>query len=184
MDIPRVIVIGCALVVVALFSSAAAYAATSEEQQLKTEQQRIDAAANTKAPRPETLATEFGVSPQTVTNLRNQKRGWGSITIELAMAQQLTRTDPATYPTMDSALAKIEAMYADGRGWGRIANDLGFKLGPVVSSVQHARHDVVPGAGAHNAAVTKGRPDHATRPERMTRVERPVRHEPPRRPGR
>lgn len=185
MAIPRAIIIGSALVVAALFSSTAAYAATSEEKQLQTEQQRIDAAANTKTPRTETLATEFGVPPQTVTHLRNQKRGWSAITIELAMAQQLTRTDPATYPDMNAALTKIEALHTDGRGWGRIANDLGFKLGPVVSAVQHARHDVMPvtGSGAETTA-TKGKAERATGSERMGQTERPIRHEPPPRPGR
>lgn len=185
MNIRRIIVPGFTLLFTALFAALPAYAATSEERQLQSEQQGIDAAAKTNAPRAEALASEFGVSTETVTRLRNQKRGWGAITIELAMAKQLVAANPTDYPDMAAALAGIEAMHARKPGWGGIAQDLGFKLGPVVSAVQRARHNVMrtsrasapatAGSDVRPARGNHARPDRPTRPERPSRPDRPGR---------
>ncbi len=148
-------------------------AADPDETRLNAAQRRIDRQGT--PPNAQALATEFGVSTATVERLRAQKQGWGETTIELAMAQQLTKTNSTAYPTMDAALAKIEGMRAQKQGWGRIARDLGFKLGPVVSSVQRARHDMSPAP----------RPETKARPERGLQNERPGgRPERPERPGR
>ncbi len=158
--------------------------ADPDEARLNAAQQRIDRQG--KPPNAQALATEFGVSTTTVERLRAQKQGWGETTIELGMAQQLTRTNPTAYPTMDAALAKIESMRAEKHGWGRIARDLGFKLGPVVSSVQRARHEGSPPARAGTRTETKTiHTETKTRPERSMRSERPEgRFERPERPGR
>jgi hypothetical protein len=175
--------VGRALALTVFLTGALMAAATTEEQQLANEQRGIEGAvATTRAPRPEVLAKEFGVTTETVTGLRSQNRGWGTITIELAMAQQLTKTDPATYPDMSAALAKVESLHAGGRGWGRIAQDLGFKLGPVVSSVQHARQEIRREVRA-DRTVRAERSDLRDRPTRAERPERPIRAEKPERPG-
>ena len=82
------------------------------------------------------------MTPNTVEDLRT-KHGWGGVTIELAMAQHLTHTDPKTYPTMTDALQKLDTLRADKEGWGKIAKDLGFKLGPVVSAAEHTRQELI-----------------------------------------
>ena len=70
-------------------------------------------------------------------------------------------------------------------GWGRIAKELGFKLGPVVSAAQHVRNElrkdfhpvksVAP--KAEKPEKTVGRVEKPARPERVSRPERPVRPE-------
>jgi len=103
------------------------------------------------------------------------------------MAQRLTQTDATTYPTMAEALNKIETLRSQKMGWGKIANDLGFKLGPVVSAAMHTRNELrnesrmekSPGslkseksekADRSPKAEKIGRPDTAGRPERAERV--------------
>ncbi len=126
------------------------------------------------------LSKEFNVTPKTVEDLRT-KQGWGGVTIELAMAQHLTQTDPKTFPTMTDALQKLDTLRAEKEGWGRIAKDMGFKLGPVVSAAEHTRVELIRDlqAAERPAKMEKvervDRPDHPQRPERPERVERPHR---------
>ena len=105
------------------------------------------------------------------------------------MAQHLTQTDAKTYPTMADALNKIESLRSQKMGWGKIAKDLGFKLGPVVSAAMHTRNELRKESRAERssgspkpekagkterAARTEkvGRPEIAGRPERTARPER------------
>ncbi len=168
------------LTLMALSGSPAWAAADPNETRLNTAQQRIDRQGT--PPNSQALATEFGVPTATVDRLRAKKQGWGETTIELAMAQQLTKTNPTAYPTMDAALAKIEGMRDQKQGWGKIARDLGFKLGPVVSSVQRARHEASPAKPTETKAQPErgmgygrpeGRPERPERPERSERPGRP-----------
>lgn len=180
------ILIAQALALAAVLAGPVAYAEVSDDQQLQDEQQNIDNTAKRGAASADKLAKEFDVTTDTVTGLRDEKRGWGEIIIELAMAQQLTKTNPTTYPDMESALAKIESIRTTGEGWGLIAKSLGFKLGPVVSAVQRARHDVIQ-AGRTERAETKDKTDRyamADRTDRGGRPDRPDRSERPERQGR
>jgi hypothetical protein len=126
------------------------------------------------------LSKEFNVTPKTVEDLR-AKQGWGGVTIELAMAQHLTQTDPKTYPTMTDALQKLDTLRAEKEGWGKIAKDLGFKLGPVVSTAEHTRIELNRDlqAAERPAKIEKveriDRPDRPQRPDRPERVDRPHR---------
>ena len=93
------------------------------------------------------------------------------------MAKPLTQTDPNTYPTMTDALQKMDTRRADKESWGKIANDLGFKLGPVVSAAEHTRQELV--RELHQDRIQKvenvervERPDHPQRPEHPERPER------------
>jgi hypothetical protein len=135
-----------------------------------------DAASKASGTQVQVLSKEFNVTPNTVEDLRT-KHGWGGVTIELAMAQHLTQTDPKTFPTMTDALQKIDTLRADKEGWGKIAKDLGFKLGPVISAAEHARHELV--RDLHQDRIQKvekvervDRPDHAQRPDHPERPER------------
>jgi hypothetical protein len=150
-------------------------AATTDEQRLHTEEKRIDrdlrAAKTGDADHSAALAEQYNVPEQTVQNLRS-KAGWGGVTIQLAMAQKLAADNPTAYPTMDSALAKIADLRQTGAGWGKVAQDLGFKLGPVISSAQRARHQL-------NYRATDG-----TTPERGPKTDKPERGEKGDRPDR
>ncbi len=115
----------------------------ADDTKLQVEQQHIDKDKTEKTDdqKVDALAKQFSVPESTVQDLRNKGQGWGEITIGLATAQELAKTDPKTYPTLADALTKVESMRASGEGWGKIAKDLGFKLGPVVSAAHHARHE-------------------------------------------
>jgi len=166
----------------------------SEEARLETVRQEIDrnASATTQEAKIQALASQYNVDPGAVQALHDNKQGWGETSIELAMAQRLTQTDPNTYPTMTDALNKIETLRSQKMGWGKIANTLGFKLGPVVSTAMHTRNElrresktqatshvqkVEKASGTDNAvrAQGMGHPERIGRPERISRPERPER---------
>lgn len=149
----------------------------ADEARLASVQQSIDQETTAKGQETQvqTLAQEFNVAPSVVEGLRANKRGWGEITIELAMAQRLAQSDPNTYPTLADALNKIEALRTEKMGWGKIAQTLGFKLGPVISAAERARHDLGTGARAEKSrnaekAERTGRPERVERPARPERV--------------
>jgi hypothetical protein len=163
--------------------------ANSDETQLETIKQEIDrgATSSVSGDKVKSLSSQFSVDPSVVEHLRATNQGWGETTIELAMAQRLTQTDAKTYPTMTDALNKIESLRSQKMGWGKIAKDLGFKLGPVVSAASHTRNElrkesrVEKSTGslkseksekAERSAKSEkiGRPDIAGRPERAERV--------------
>jgi hypothetical protein len=169
--------------------------ANSDETQLETIRQEIDRGATSSASSDKinTLSSQFKVDSSVVEQLRAKNQGWGETTIELAMAQRLIQTDATTYPTMAEALNKIETLRSQKMGWGKIAKDLGFKLGPVVSAAMHTRNGLrkesrmekSPGSlksekseKAERSAKaekigrsdTAGRPERAARPERAERV--------------
>jgi hypothetical protein len=141
-----------------------------------------DAASSKAEARVQELAAQFKVDPSVVQDLRAKKQGWGETTIELSMAQHLMQSDPKDYPTMTDALNKISAMRADKMGWGKIAKDLGLKLGPVVNEAMHVRSEMRKESRMersekvekHEKAEMGGeRPDRAGRPDRPEHPERP-----------
>lgn len=149
----------------------------TDEVRLEKVQKSIDQeVAKGQTTQVQTLAKEFNVAPRVVEDLRANKQGWGETTIELAMAQRLTQSDPKTYPTLADALNKIETLRAEKMGWGKIAQTLGFKLGPVVSRVERARHDLTTESRASERsrsdekAERMGRPERVERPERLERM--------------
>lgn len=88
------------------------------------------------------LARQFSVPPSVVEDLRGKRQGWGTIAIELAMAQHLCRLDPISYRTVSEALDQVRALRTDGKGWGAISRELGFKLGPIINEMRHVRQDL------------------------------------------
>ena len=178
---------------------------TPEEANLRTTQQALDteSAGRSAKSHAEALAKQFKVEPQVVENLRASKQGWGEIGVRLALAQELTKVDSKTYPTMTDALARVGDLRAEGKGWGAIAKELGFKLGPVVSEANRVRRKLRAAARTAGSDVQKSdkdlrktddgrmqkaeraehmsRPDRPERPQRPERVERP---EKPEKPGR
>jgi hypothetical protein len=126
----------------ALAPESVAASTAADEAQIVSEQVALDTAEAPDAVRADAIAKQFNVTPEQVAEMRARKQGWGTITIELSMAEQLMKRDPQTYPTMNDALTKIDALRAEDHGWGAIAKELGFKLGPVVSAARHARNEL------------------------------------------
>lgn len=152
----------------------------ADEAQLETVGKDIDqsAAASAQTNKIQTLSKQFNVEPSVVENLRAKKQGWGETTIELAMAQRLMQTDVTTYPTMADALNKIATLRSDKMGWGKIAKNLGFKLGPVVSDAMHTRNELRIDKPLRSETSGKTeKVEWAGRPERGGRLERPARPE-------
>ncbi|HEX5645748.1 MAG TPA: hypothetical protein VFX56_02150 [Nitrospira sp.] len=160
-----------------------------------------DESGRVKTSRAEALAKQFQVEPQVIENLRVSKQGWGEITIRLGLAQELTRTDPESYPTMTDALQKVGDLRAQKMGWGSIAQSLGFKLGPIMKEVRHARNEMraetkkaaevespKPMKGGERPVLERSdkgnRQDKADKIERAEKYERPERAERPERPDR
>lgn len=104
-----------------------------------------------------------------------KKMGNGEIDIALSIAEKKLGTSTPTTQQLQTALigdAKnpgILALRADGKGWGRIAQANGFKLGEVMRSEKAERH------------ARAERPERHHKPERPQKPERP---EKPERPGR
>lgn len=149
---------------------------------LTREGRRTDQLVATKGPVPvedrltSTFAGTFGTPAETkalVTSMRNGTRpgmrngtmGYGEIHNALALSQAYAaeRGIPAT-----EALDQILAQRASGMGWGRIARENGFKLGPVVSRVRSG-----------NERIERAAPQRVTRTERVERSARPERMEKP-----
>lgn len=114
------------------------------------------------------------------------KMGNGNVNIALALTDASLQQKGITNPTSDqlkSALSDVLQQRASGKGWGEIANSMGFKLGDVMraeraDSVAHDRR------GRDARAEREDRNDRAERAERPERVERPERPERPEKPER
>ena len=209
MKFTKIVLAGCVLMLNALIGLGQEAALASEETELQSVRQQLDMETGVRSSdkHAETLAKQFQVEVKTVEQLRSSKQGWGEISIRMALAQELVKTDAKTYPTMTEALQKVGDLRAQGSGWGAIAKDLGFKLGPVVSEMRHVRNEMraemrkseFDGGGkvgkqemAHERLQIerehKGdrmeRAERMDRPERMEKPERPERPERPDRPER
>ncbi len=160
--------------------------ANSDEAQLESIKKDIDrVSTSATTDKIQSLSSQFNVDPPVVEKLQATNHGWGETTIELAMARRLTLTDATSYPTMTEALNKIEALRSQKMGWGKIANSLGFKLGPVVSTAMHARNELrkesrvekSPGTLKPEKAEKASKAERIERPEFAGRLERPARPE-------
>lgn len=195
----RVFLAGMLLVSGVMAAPVGAQAPASDDVLLRVTQQELDEDAAGRQPKShaEALANQFKVPVKTVEALRADKQGWGEIVIRLGLAQELTKSDPKTFPGMTEALQRVGELRSQGMGWGAIAKELGFKLGPVVSEVQRVRQemkaqaklgataDVVnPQRGGEDRGGKREGIDKAQRPERAERAQRPERPERPQRPER
>lgn len=205
----RIVMACCVLMLNALMGLGQEATWASEESELQSVKQQLDreTVARSSDKHTETLAKQFKVEVGTVEQLRASKQGWGEISIRMGLAQELVKADPKTYPTMTEALQKVGDLRAQGSGWGAIAKDLGFKLGPVVSEMRHVRNEMR--AEMRNVDLDRGskvskrevaherlqierenkgdrmeRAERMERPERMEKAERPERPERPDRPER
>ncbi len=150
-----------------------------------------DAAKRGQKAQAELLARQFQLPVSEVEKLRNAGQGWGEITIRLALADKLVKTDPTNFPTLNDALQRIATLRSDGGGWGQITKELGFKLGPVVSDIRRSLNDLRRDLRAGQAgpdridkADNRGDVKREARAERVERMQRPERPERPQRPER
>ena len=101
------------------------------------------------------------------------KMGNGNVKIALAIAEADLRKQGITDPTpeqLKTEMTKLLQDRADKQGWGKIAQERGFKLGELM------RSDKATEKTQHTARVDKA--------ERQARADRPERPEKPERPER
>ena len=99
------------------------------------------------------------------------KMGNGNVKIALSLAEADLKKQGITNPTpqqLSAELDKILKQRADHKGWGQIAQSMGFKLGDVMRSEKAAEHAK----------------DADKRPERTARADKPEPPEKPERPER
>src|SRR5437867_2506908 len=156
-------------------------------ERLQTEAKGIDAdAAKAMSPEgqqriTETIAKQFKVDPSVVTSLRNRRIGFGEATVALALSQEMMKQDKTL--TQQRALDQILAKRAGGEGWGRIAQDLGVKLGRVRSEVERAEKKVTRLDRADKLAKDKG--DKLEQGDKVDKIDsKPVRMDRPEKAGR
>lgn len=116
----------------------------SDEARLQAAHKGIDndAAEHPNKDKAKSLAKQFRVPTKVIDELQRKKLGWGELIIQLTLARHLAKTDQKTYPTFTSARQKVEDLRNKRRGWGTIAKELGLRLGPVLSQVQHVRKEL------------------------------------------
>lgn len=122
---------------------------------------------------------DFKVGDTTIDN-SNGKLGNGEINIALALTEASLSKDSKL--TLETALEKVLQDRASGMGWGRIANEMGFRLGDLVRSDKAQGRDEI--ARTQTAGPASMRPDKPPRIEKFDRPERPERPEKPERAGR
>jgi len=140
----------------------------------------------------ELLSKQFQLPGSEIEKLRNEGQGWGEVTIRLALADKLTKTDPTNFPTLSAAQERIGTLRNDGKGWGNISKELGFKLGPLVSDIRHSMNDLrrdlhpdqlTAGNGDDRGDIKReARVERMDRAQRLERLERPERPERPEKP--
>jgi hypothetical protein len=139
-------------------------------------------------------AEEHDVDPEAVETTEAEHTeatlGVGEQTIAQALSEAMVAADDTGETDIDTASATVMDMRESGMGWGQIANELGFKLGDVVSDF-HSSRDSLPenasGKAVENRAARlerSNRPEKMSRPEKMEHVDRPERVERAERPER
>ena len=115
----------------------------------------------------------------TTFNPPTHKLGNGEVNISLSLAQAELKQQGITQPTaqqLQTALIGTQqqpgilALRAEGKGWGQIAQSMGFKLGDVMRSDKAAEK-------AHDRVARQEKADRGEKPERPERAERPERPE-------
>lgn len=111
------------------------------------------------------------------------KMGNGNVNVALALTEASLKQKGITNPTSDqlkSALNDVLQQRASGKGWGEIANSMGFRLGDVLRS-ERADRVAQDRRGRDERAEHEDRNDRAGRAERAERPERPEKPERPER---
>ena len=165
-----------------LFLCAAAMPAFAEER--SREEKKLETSSgelDKSAAKPEgqqlvadKIKAEFAVDDARVQSLRDLKMGYGEISIALGLAQGLPGG------ITDENVQKIVALRQGPpvMGWGKIAKELGLKLGSVQSKVHKMSAEVRKQEKAARANKNKKsekmeKPEKPEKPEKMGRPENP-----------
>lgn len=164
------------LMLAGLFLCAAAMPALAQEK--TREEKKLESGAvelDKSAAKPEgqvrvsdKIKAEFGVDDARIQSLRDKNMGYGGISIALGLAQGLPGG------ITDANVNKVMAMRQGppAMGWGRIAKDLGLKLGPVQSKVHKLSAEVKKANKAEGRkGMNEGKGERGGKPEKMTRPE-------------
>jgi hypothetical protein len=157
------------LMLFVLPSGAAWALAGLDEARLETMREEIKKEISKKEQKAQiqVLAEKLNVASTVVEGLQAQTQDGGEIAIQLIMAEHLSQTNPATYPTTMDSLNKIKALRSEKMGWGKVAKEVGVKLGPVVSAVERTQMEL-----AERVEQRQEPPQQSARPERFERPER------------
>lgn len=132
----------------------------------------------------ERIKAQFGVDDARVQSLRAAKLGYGEISLALALAQGLPGgiTDENVQKVLAARQGPPKA------GWGKVAKDLGLKLGPAISKVKKAAAEARKaekgkdhGGKGGKADKAGGKPEGAGKPEK---ADRPAKADRPEKGGR
>ncbi len=113
--------------------------------------------------------TQVKLSDGTTFTPPTGKMGNGNVRIALAIAQEDLKKQGITNPTpeqLKAELTKVLQERADHKGWGKIAEERGFKLGDVMRSDKAAEN------AKDRVARAAERPDKPERPEKPERPDR------------
>ena len=166
------------LMLAGLFLCAAAMPAFAQEK--TREEKKLESGAaelDKNAAKPEgaqrvndRIKAEFAVDNARVQSLRDQKMGYGEISIALGLAQGLPGG------ITDANVAKVMALRQGPPvlGWGRMAKELGLKLGPVQSKVHKMSAEVKKAKKAKGEKDMKEmKREKSGKPEKMDRPGNP-----------
>ena len=98
-----------------------------------------------------------------------RKMGYGNVDNALALTQATLQKQGITNPTPEqlrNSLIGVLGQRADGKGWGQIANSMGFRLGELKRDAH---------ATARMEPVRFDRPDKPQRPDKPERPDKPDR---------
>ena len=164
----------CAAAVIAV-----AQEKSKEEMKLETSSGELDKSAVMPEGQlrvTEKIKTEYGVDDARILGLRAQKMGYGEISVALGLARSLPGG------ITDANVQKIMALRQGPpvMGWGKIAGDLGLKLGKVQSNVHKMaaavhKMEKIQAKKDKKAEIEKGR--------KGDKMDKPMKAEKPERPG-
>lgn len=123
------------------------------------------------------LKTQFNVDDARIQGLRDQKLGYGEVSIVLSLAQNMPGG------ITDENVQKVMALRQGPpvMGWGKVAKELGLKLGTVVSKVKKVSAEARKQAAADKKKAGMEKAEKGGKPEKQ---ERPAKSERPEKGGR
>lgn len=122
------------------------------------------------------LMAEFNVDAARIQALRDQKMGYGGVSIALSLAQGLPGG------ITDANVQKVMALRQGPpvMGWGKVAKELGMNLGSVISKVKKvsaAARKAAKAAERMKKGGKMGKPERQEKMEKMGRPEKGAGHE-------
>jgi len=153
------------LIMLAALIPASAQERSAEEKKLEAVSGELDKKYSEGQQRvTDKIAAEFGVDSGLVLGLGYKKMSYGEIAIALSLAQGLHST------IRDEDLRRIVALRQGPpvMGWGKVAKELGLKLGPVLSRVRKLAAEVRRDEKADKAKEKKKNEDEKNRKKEST----------------